>query len=188
MDEHLLTQALFRDLLRVMSRPGTVKSLSPRISSISPEPLVAIAATLLDQETTYAVLDDEQLDRAVRLKTEARTAPLEDADFIFVPGGASGGRIGRAQRGTLAYPDTGATLLYRVESLAEDSSTPTVELSGPGIAEQAKPCIEGIDVDDLVLLNSINEQYPLGIDLILVDTRQQVMALPRSTQIKVCGI
>ena len=185
MEEYLITQSIYRDLLEVMSRPGSVRELPEQISEISPNGLVAIAATLLDQEVAYAVMDDEGLSTAVRQKTDARPVAVPEADFIFIVGGSSGGQIAEAQRGTHMYPDSGATIMYGVEQLAEQSTEPTVDLTGPGIAEVARPLISGLDPRDLELLGTINQDYPLGIDLILLDCENRVMALPRSIKVTV---
>ena len=185
MEEHLITQAIYRDLLAVMSRPGTVRKLTGDISEISPHGLVAVAATLMDQEVSFAVLDDDDLSAALRQKTDARTVAVPEADFVFVVGGRSEGLIADAQRGTHMYPDSGATVLYLVEYLAEQSSESTVDLTGPGIADVNSPLIRGLDVDELELLGTINQDYPQGIDIILVDRDNRVMALPRSTQVTI---
>ena len=185
MKEYLITQSIYRDLLAVMSRPGTVRKLTEETSGISPHGLVAVAATLLDQEVTFAVLDDDELSAAVRRKTDARQVELPEADFVFVVSGSSGGQIADAQRGSHMYPDSGATILYQVEHLAEQSSESTVDLTGPGIADVNSPLIHGLDTGELELLGTINQDYPLGIDIILVDWDNRVMALPRSTQVAI---
>ena len=185
MEEYFITQSIYRDLLTVMSRPGTVRKLTEETSEISAHGLVAVAATLLDQEVTFTVLDDDELSTAVRQKTDARPVEVAEADFVFVVSGSSGGQIADAQRGTHMYPDTGATILYQVEHLAEQSSESTIDLTGPGIADVNSPLIQGLDIGDLELLGMINQDYPLGIDIILLDRDNRVMALPRSTQVTI---
>jgi alpha-D-ribose 1-methylphosphonate 5-triphosphate synthase subunit PhnH len=184
-EEYLVTQAIYRDLLTVMSRPGTVRKLTEEISEISPHGLVAVAATLLDQEVSFAVLDDDELSIALRRKTDARPVEVAEANFVFVVSGSSGGQIADAQRGTHRYPDKGATILYQVEHLAEQNSESTVDLTGPGIADVNSPLIRGFDIGELELLVTINQDYPLGIDLIFLDRDNRVMALPRSTHITI---
>ncbi len=185
MERYLITQAIYRHLLSVMSRPGTIRTFSEESAEISPNDMLAAAVALLDQEVSYAVLDDHQLDQAIRHETDARPASVAEADFIFITGGSSNGRLDQIQRGTHLYPDAGATVIYQAEHLAEAAPESTCQLSGPGIAEVACPLITGVDTGDLEALARINQDYPLGIDMIFIDTGHRVMAIPRSTKVTI---
>ncbi len=186
MNSLFLTQSVYRDLLDVMSRPGSVSRLPGGLRRFWPNGLLALAATLLDQEASYCVLDDPELAQALAALTGGKSEQLEAADFVFVPHGDSRGQIRRAKCGSQHYPDQGATVVYQVERLEADAGDETLVLRGPGIASEAKPLIVGLGSHELALVREINTAYPMGVDLLLVDRDDKVMALPRSLQIQ-CG-
>lgn len=183
MDQIFLSQSVYRHLLDVMSRPGSVRRLDADFCHIWPSGMLAVAATLLDQEVGFCVLGDSQLREAIEEVTGGRSVSLEIADFIFAPNGDSGGLVRHAQRGTQESPDLGATIVYQVERLEEDAGPGSISLSGPGIEDQATPLIVGLGQEELSLIQEINNEYPLGVDLLLIDRENKVMALPRSLRI-----
>lgn len=183
MDQSILTQTVFRKLISVMSRPGTVKHLPADISLFWDSGLKAIAATLIDQEVAFYVINDETLARELRDATRGRYRQLEDADFIISPTGTTKGLITQAKRGTPEFPDQGATLIYQVEELIEGGDDAPLLLRGPGIKETSGLVVFGIDLDELQMLQVVNDQYPLGVDLLLVDQQSQVAALPRTVSL-----
>lgn len=177
------SQNVYRDLLMAMSRPGTVRKLMPEISLIWGSGLMAATATLIDQEVSFHVVEDESLARSISHTTHGRVLPAEQADFILMPAGTSKGLIKRVRRGRAEYPDQGATLIYQVELLKEGRSDSYLQLTGPGIKETAQLTIEGVDLDDLLQLSAVNSQYPLGVDVLLTDRHNQVAAIPRSVAV-----
>jgi alpha-D-ribose 1-methylphosphonate 5-triphosphate synthase subunit PhnH len=183
MDPLFLSQSVYRDLLDVMSRPGSVRSLSADFGHIWPSGILAVAATLLDQEVGFCVLGDPRLRGAIEEVTGGRSVNLEAADFIFAPNGDSGGLVRHARRGSQEYPDLGATIVYQVERLGEDAGHGAITLRGPGIEDRATPLIIGLGQGELSLIQEINNEYPLGVDLLLIDRENKVMALPRSLRI-----
>lgn len=186
MDPLFLSQSVYRDLLEVMSRPGSVRSLTADFRHIWPSGLLAVATTLLDQEVGFCVLGDlgnSEIRKAIEEGTGGRSVNLETADFIFVANGDSAGRIRQAQRGSQEYPDLGATIVYQVERLEEDAGHGAISLRGPGIEDRATPLIIGLGPEELSLVQEINNEYPLGVDLLLIDRENKVMALPRSLRI-----
>lgn len=186
METLFVTQSIYRTLLDVMSRPGSVGTFVESAVVFDDDELLAVAATLLDQEVKHTVFGDELLADKIGEVTGSKPVPVERADYIFVAGRHGEGRIGEAQRGSLSYPDQGATVIYRVEHLREVAETPKLVLRGPGIDGERRPTIEGISIAELRLLSDINEGYPLGVDALFVDSSRRVMALPRSTQIDFC--
>lgn len=183
MDKSILTQNIFRKLIAVMSSPGTVKHLPADLAVQWDSGLKAVAATLIDQEVTFHVMDDDSLAGELMDATRGRYRALEQADFILSPSGTTKGFIAQAKRGTPEFPDQGATLIYQVKTLKEGGKDAPLLLRGPGIKEFSGLIVQGIDVDDLALLPEINEEYPLGVDLLLIDHHNRVAALPRSVSI-----
>lgn len=187
MEELFLAQDSYRRLLAVMSRPGTVDTLHPEITEFWPSGVTAIAATLVDQEVGFHVVGDAELSRAIGEATGGRQTELEAADFIFVPKGRSRGQVARAKCGSQEFPDEGATIIYQVGELDEAEGGGDITLKGPGIKDVAKPFIAGLALEELRIFTELNAQYPLGVDFILVDTSNRIMALPRSLRISYGG-
>jgi alpha-D-ribose 1-methylphosphonate 5-triphosphate synthase subunit PhnH len=186
-----IVQGLFRTLLGAMSRPGT-----NRIAHIQdrqhPNALLMLTAEgLLDHEIAFDVISDHPLEwtQSLQRRTGALHTELILADFVFINGATSHGRAGLAKRGTLAYPDLGATLVYQLPPVAtgqlEADRLEGVVLSGPGIQSYISPPAQCLDISEFALLKEINADYPLGVDTIILWGNTQLMAIPRSTRIEV---
>ncbi|MCL5423135.1 MAG: phosphonate C-P lyase system protein PhnH, partial [Nitrospirae bacterium] len=96
----------------------------------------------------------------------------------------------------LEYPDTGATVIYSINSLSLIPPIPPfvkggmrgnlrITLKGPGINGEITPFIGGIKKDEFHYLKEINSEYPLGVDSIFIDAENRIMCIPRSTKIEV---
>jgi alpha-D-ribose 1-methylphosphonate 5-triphosphate synthase subunit PhnH len=183
-------QALFRNILGAMSYPGTIRSVAEDIHGPGAL-LISTAACLIDHETTFGLIGDHPSDRVHTLwkKTCATQAELMHADFIFVDGNSSKGLAGEAKRGTLANPDSGATLIYQLPSTDtadfDSRLLNAVVFSGPGIRDAVSPPAGGLDIKEFELLREINADYPLGVDAIIIWGNTHIMAIPRSTRIEV---
>ena len=187
----LIRQRAFRVILEAVSRPGRICQLpgethrQDRFTC-----LFIVLETLLDQEVTHYMIDEDgsiQLDRTLYEATKSPRVALEEADFIIAPYGSTGGRISRAKRGRLEYPDLSATVVYRIDSLScERNTTVRCSLRGPGIADSlALPAMEGFDHRELLQLCTVNLEFPLGVDALFVDPAGRMVAIPRSTQIHI---
>jgi alpha-D-ribose 1-methylphosphonate 5-triphosphate synthase subunit PhnH len=190
------TQVTFRVLLDAMARPGTVRQLpvAARDAPVNPW-LAAALITLLDHEVSLAVEPFEGADALelfVRQRTAAAWAKADDADFAVAASDTLDPSLPlRLRQGTLAYPNDSATLLILVPSLdqsAEEMTAPgvTLSLAGPGCPAGHRAQIAGLTPALFEARDEVAE-YPCGIDLILVDPKGQVAALPRSTAIQVVG-
>lgn len=194
----LLTQKTFRILLQAMSRPGRVyqfqtseartQNTEVRRQKTDKNGLSSVLLTLLDHEVSFCVIGTAKslLEPEIVEITKSRAADISDADFIIVPAGESHGEILRAKRGSLEYPDTGATIIYSVHSLMDgNDGKSSVVLRGPGINGEISPFIDGLGSDEFSHLKEIDSEYPLGVDCIFVDSFGQVMCIPRSTRCEV---
>jgi alpha-D-ribose 1-methylphosphonate 5-triphosphate synthase subunit PhnH len=178
------TQPIYRALLQAMSRPGVLVRAE---CSGWPSLALAVAETLLDHETSYAILSEtplEELDRAIFETTKARRAPLEEADYIVVPGWESNGRLVGASRGTPEFPDRGATLLYLVREPCPEADAQRIRLSGPGIDGEIHPETGALAPSEWELLRGMNDEYPLGVDAIVLLGPDRILCIPRSTRIE----
>lgn len=183
-EENLITQKTFRTLLQAMSHPGQVYSLNLDLEN----GLILVIQTLLDHEVTFNVFGQqkEQWENRIIRATGSRKVNIEDADFVIILSGCSDGAILRAKRGSLKYPDTGATVIYSVNSLSSrDNGGINVTLNGPGINGEITPFIGSIKKDEIHYLKEVNSEYPLGVDTIFIDDENRLMCIPRSTKIAV---
>ena len=180
-----VTQKTFRTLLQALSRPGEIYSLSHVGEGQSWFPVLE---TLLDHEVSFAVFgpNNDAFARMVADLTRCPVTTVAKADFIIVTQGGSRGRILEAQRGTLEYPDQGATIIYLVESLSREGRDGLrVKLQGPGVKAEMSARITGLHGEELLYLRQINQDFPLGVDCFLIDRTGRVMGIPRSAQLEV---
>jgi alpha-D-ribose 1-methylphosphonate 5-triphosphate synthase subunit PhnH len=183
-------QIHFRALLQALARPGRLHRLA---GPLHPWPAMALAECLLDHEVSFCLPADPSLQAAVAALTGARPETPENADFIFVSGPRSGGLAGRARRGGAQDPEGGATIVYCLDALPPGAPRPPdgdrfrVRLSGPGIAEPEglAPEIRGLDLEELQALQAANAEFPRGVDAFFLRAGGDLMALPRSTRIRV---
>jgi alpha-D-ribose 1-methylphosphonate 5-triphosphate synthase subunit PhnH len=176
----MMAQRAFRRLLQAMSRPGRVYALPPAPST----------GRLLDHEVSFAVIGrngSRELQSRIAERTRCRAADVGQADFLIVADGDSTGEILRAKRGTHQYPDTSATVVFRVQSLLfPEDGQPTIALTGPGIREEILlGTIEGLGPRETEHLREMNSDFPLGVDAVFIDDAGRLLCIPRSTNIRI---
>ena len=133
----------------------------------------AAAQALCDQ---ILQADPQDLLDALTLKRlQARMTAPELAQFIVADGRVP--PLFEPCLGTLESPEGGATIFLRVTALGGGAQW---QLTGPGIATTQALAISGLDPAWIARRQDWNEGFPLGVDLILVDTNS-VVALPRTT-------
>jgi len=181
-------QALFRQLLEATARPGRVLRLAaPRLAVPPPRlgPACALLLASLDVEVGLHVLGPGAADVAgyLCLNTGARLAALEEADFVLVTTGESGGRVRRIKRGSLEAPHQGATVVYAPDTLEAPPGPSTVRLSlsGPGIAGSARLAVAGISPTEFAGLQALVD-FPMGVDIWLAAADGTLAVVPRSTR------
>lgn len=190
------TQKVFRSLLESMARPGKINSLQPfplpfTTEGVSSAPyLLGIACTLLDMEVGFSVVspDLKGLISDIEFHSNARPVAVYEADYIVMSQRDAPEILLEAKRGNLNFPDQGATVILVVDGMSEDPSQERIMdhsliLEGPGVLNQKVFFLKGIDLSLLRTLQSINAEFPLGLDLILV-SRERIACFPRSTTIK----
>lgn len=166
-------QAIFRRLLEATAYPGESQDLSDFVEDT--KTAVAVLATLIDDEVSYADPNDLITGYEHGFIT-GRAVDAKDADYIVAD--VSQPRAFEAKIGTIYRPETAATVI-----LQADGAGLKVRLEGPGIkeprtiglAEELRPWLEWRN--SLIL-------YPQGIDL-LVCNKAEVIALPRTTQVRI---
>lgn len=185
-----VAQRTFRTLLTAMANPGSVHFLSPRPGE-SPEESVAFA--LVDHEVAFAVVGESRVTgavpvaRRITVRTGSSEAAVPEAAFIFAYGALPKAAWATVRCGTLAYPDQGATILYRLPAIgvrAALSKPVRLRLSGPGIEHDVWLSLAGLPAGEFAARNAACRDYPMGIDCIFVDSAGQVACVPRSSTIE----
>ncbi len=196
-DEVFDAQQHYRLLLDAMARPGTVHLL-PRMSLTAPPAITEAAAlvgfALLNADVSFYA-DGEAADVVTQylvVNTAATPESPGNADFVFAAGTASEALVADMKKGSLPYPDEGATLVASVEALASEVqglgllSSPylTLTLEGPGIAGKKTFFVSGLGSELVAGLQTCNQEFPLGIDLILTDPGHRIACIPRSSRVE----
>lgn len=186
-------QAHFRSLLDSMARPGKI-NVFPK-SEIDPPREFSVAAAylafaLLNRDVSYyCAYDTVEIEEYLRINTSCLAAELKSADFLFVKSEESPDVVRLAKPGLLTYPETGATFVVDVARVwdHERPSALGLRLSGPGIDGERSIWVQGWQAAWVEELTEKNEEFPLGVDTILVFENEagepSVCAMPRSTKI-----
>ena len=192
-------QRAFRSVLGAFARPGTVQSIelapgNPARPAALDAALEAATRLFVDQAVTFCVADFETDATAAYLtsETHARRVPLRDADFVVVPARADAQTareaVAEACRGTLTSPEKGATVLMGCARLAEvpedgqvaEPAVHVVALRGPGVERENRFAVDRADW--LRARDARGDEFPCGIEIVLVDPDGRVVAVPRSSR------
>jgi alpha-D-ribose 1-methylphosphonate 5-triphosphate synthase subunit PhnH len=170
------TRETFRALLDATSRPGTVERVPTGPADR------AVVATLVDHEVTVHTPDD-RLREELSARGRLSTAPPEEAAVVHARGSPAWD-VRDLSRGTLVEPSGGATVLYRVETLAPDADAgTTVRLSGPGVPGERRLGV-GLPAAELRALAAAQADYPRGVDATFA-AGDRLAAVPRSATLAV---
>ena len=187
------SQKIFRILLDAFARPGTIKQ-GYELNIAPPwkddKFAFGILFSLLDLEVGFSVccLDERircEIGEYIALNTGSKFLPSNIADFILALDKSLS--IEKVKRGSLEYPDQGATVIRVVEELGKDLEEDSLNLllRGPGVQEKAKVSLKGIGREEIRQMIDVNKEFPLGVDFIFVDKKDRVVAIPRSVRIEV---
>jgi alpha-D-ribose 1-methylphosphonate 5-triphosphate synthase subunit PhnH len=184
-DQVFTSQRFYRLLLDAMARPGKIVTL-PKLEIEPPEglswPIAGLAFTLLDQETTFAVLPNEQSwNRYLCLNTGSRQAAVSGAEFIIIDGRVDLPELLTVNRGDLLFPDRGATLMVMASAVGDAGADIRLTLQGPGIPGQKDLSLSGLCVSNLERVQTLNREFPLGVDLMISDNAGALVCIPRSS-------
>lgn len=185
------SQETFRLLLDAMSRPGKVVSLpaSPlNLPAPWPTGLGLVALTLLDHEVTHCATGAgaEALQEYLQYNTSSPAAEPAAAAYLFAHGNDPGlaACLAELKTGTLEAPHEGATLVVAVSELSPVAgrSQLLLTLSGPGVPGERLISVAGLSTGVLVARAAAATEYPLGIDVVLIDQNGRLACLPRTTR------
>lgn len=179
------TQQAFRKVLEALSFPGEINLLDECPNDMAPliSQTALVCMTLLDSEVSFYVNNDN-ISKTIHAYTGSHSIGVSNADFIIIPLPTSTDEIlvklNQAKIGDLVSPHKSATVILEVESLTTGFN---YELNGPGIKGTVQlNC--SVSPEVIKKRKAINAEYPLGIDIILIDPQGNVVGLPRTTQIR----
>lgn len=184
-------QAVYRQTLDSMAKPGLIRSLHNQASKLDLEiscfnPTLLLVLMLFDTEIKFKVFSERETEIAklINQLTYAKASEVECADFILVLNDAKPGEMEKALRlaypGDLLDPHKAATIILETDAVSND---PNLTLTGPGIERE---CFINVKLSAgwVDLRTEKNFEYPLGIDLIFIDRNDNILCLPRTTQIR----
>ncbi|MEG6586448.1 phosphonate C-P lyase system protein PhnH [Dendrosporobacter sp. 1207_IL3150] len=187
-------QSVFRKLLNCMSRPGLIENISTESQKIDinidiSSHLLTVLFTVLDGEVSFDLmaLNGNQLVKKINQLTYAKNTAIQQADYIIVTKTADQLELlkacGKAKVGTLIDPHKSATLIMEVEEIF---AAQQLVLTGPGIERESYVSVSG-SLDWIGKRMEKNIEFPLGIDMIIVDGTGNIICLPRTTKIAYQG-
>lgn len=205
-------QRSFRQVLDAFARPGTVRLIEldapdeARPASLDGA-LCALVRLFVDQAVSFAVADAES-DAAARYlssETHARRTSVDRADFVIVPARADERlaceALSQAKAGTPASPELGATVIVGCvhiepadgEADAAGESRVLADPDGMAVAAVRGPGVESVNrfrVDRAAWANARaarGDEFPCGVEVVLVAPDGRVAALPRTSVVTVEG-
>jgi alpha-D-ribose 1-methylphosphonate 5-triphosphate synthase subunit PhnH len=171
--------------MNAMAHPGRVYEL-PALPE-PPSPLYpatgAICLTLLDLETPLWLAPCAASGPAVSYLRFHCGCPISqnrgEAAYSIIGDGRTTPELSHFRRGDPSYPDQSATVIIQVESLSNSQGT---RLQGPGIESEIRLHAAGISSAFWPELKANNEQFPLGVDVLLVSPAS-ICGLPRTVEV-----
>lgn len=177
-DEVHDSQKMFRLILKAISNPLKKVNIKPYMDKLfgNDKDFLAIAFTLLDNETSFCTFNNSILDDNIISLTLSKKAECQDADFIFVDTKKDlFFSIKNAKCGTLYNPHKTATIFARINSF-EDAY---LKMSGAGIDKNIEILTDYLVLNAVDLRDEICFEYPQGIDIFFIDENGELFAIPR---------
>lgn len=179
-------QRHFRVLLDSMARPGKINVLDD-VMLETPQELGKAAAlvglALLDSEASFWV-ESYNIAEYFNLNTGSFLTEVNKADFLFIHNETNLIEVEAAKIGSLQYPEQGATLVIQIDLISDVriENSIAVVLRGPGVKEEKMIYLKGVKTEWLELIQSKNEEFPTGVDVIFTDQNNRITCVPRSNQ------
>lgn len=195
------SQTVFHTLMETLSRPGTIGQLPVTAPKQDPHDAALLPLlSLSDIMTTLSVVDAkptvndpdptataQQLIEQVSRITSAKIVVPQHARFALAIGEAT--NFTHLNVGSHWSPETGAMLVQQVADICLDpseSSATAWHLSGPGIPADTRRILDchGLSPAWLQTRNALCDNYPAGVDCLLIAQDGRITGLPRTTRIQ----
>lgn len=179
-------QKVFRELLSAVANPGTIRDISTQVKKFNGvyAALTALGCTLLDNEEIMYVEKNPALAAELHDLTLCREGSLEQADYIFLSSEMNYGSLEEIMRnvkkGTYADPQESATIIILCNQMKGDVP---MTLFGPGIKDKLTVKVQQYIKTILSIRQSLEIEYPLGIDLVFATAEGELMGIPRLCRI-----
>ena len=176
-------QTAFRRVLDALSRPGRPVTLGRSVKGL---PLEAAMAHLLlaltdDDTAVWWQYSDKVAAEWLRFHTGARVASAQcEAAFAVLTDASAMLALETFAQGSMASPETSATLLMEVPSL---DAGPAVEWRGPGIQTVQTVRIAGLPDNFWTQWHANHARFPQGVDIVFC-CANQALGLPRTTRVR----
>lgn len=179
-------QAVFRDIMDAMARPGQIRNLNVAVAAPAPfsPAQAAIALCLADHDTPVwlsRAFHGGAVPGWIGFHCGATvTQAMADARFAFLSCGEALPDFSGFAAGTQEYPDRSATLVIELPAL--EGGTQLVA-RGPGINGECMIAPAGLPADFVRRWGANRALFPRGLDLILT-CGEALFCLPRTTEIQ----
>lgn len=176
----------YRKVLDSISRPGDYVNLKNESKSLE-SVLMFLAVMLLDGEVSFSLVGNhsEELSKKIIQFTYSKIDDYKEADYIFIREDVSDIEklkiIKDCKSGTLIDPQKSATLIIQVEDLKVGER---VSLKGPGI-RGSKEIVIPLSKAIINERRNKNIEFPLGVDLVIIDKKLDIISIPRTTEITI---
>lgn len=180
------SQETFRLMLYAISNPGEIVNIADMINKISDDHshLLVTALTLLDKETSYAVIGDKKLEEVIGQLTYANKVN-EKASYIFVNKECSKEEISnvfkKANPGTMIDPYISSTIIISAP-IVKDALKVSIE--GPGVKDAKEIKISEYIKEWIEQRDTARYEYPLGVDLYFVSSNGDLLSIPRKVKMR----
>lgn len=180
-------QSLFRKLLQSMANPFQKSNIDKEAGGFQSNlgAVLAVGATLMDNEITYYVEKNVELAQQLHAYTLATPADYKKADFIYLTGMLNYENIrqllSEAKQGTLADPQQSCTFVIWCPQLDGETAA---EVSGPGVDGTLEVQTTEYIKTICRLRQEVQQEYPCGVDLIFISAENELMAVPRLCKVK----
>ena len=192
-EELLVTQRAFRAVMDAMARPGLVRFVPPMFQATLTNPwMEALVQMLVDSTCGFCVAAADAPALATAIATRSYAAPVafDRALFAIVSIDADAELRARMLRelsgGADDAPELGATVIIECAALSEagdgdGDDAHVFSVTGPGVERQHR--FAASENWWHVARESRSDEFPCGIDVLLVDGAGRVVALPRTARV-----
>ncbi|WP_026895643.1 phosphonate C-P lyase system protein PhnH [Clostridiisalibacter paucivorans] len=185
-------QKAYRSVVDSMARPGHINNIKDQADKVDLEidfynATLILMLMLLDAEVSFKVFskNEEEITKFISQLTYAKPESIKNANFIFIMTDAENSHIeeafDKAYEGDLINPHGSATIIVEAKGITNDRE---IILTGPGIKDENHIRVD-INKGWIEKHREKNIEYPLGVDIIMVDEKANLICIPRTTKITI---